>query len=72
MAAGLLGACAGDVRVVGATLDSVTLEYYGDQESEAAAEARDACAQHNKRARLRTVNSQPNGPHLAIYDCIRD
>jgi hypothetical protein len=72
LVAGLLAACGGDVRTVAATRDNVTLEYSGDQESEAAAQAREACAQYNKRAKLRTVNTQPNGPRLAIYDCIPD
>jgi len=72
LAAGLLAACAGDVRTVAATRDTVTLEYSGDQESKATAQARDACAQYNKHAKLRTVNTQPNGPRMAIYDCIPD
>jgi hypothetical protein len=57
-------------KLVSSTSDNVAFQYSGDQSRDVEERARTECGNHGKRARLRSLNTQPDGKRLAIYDCV--
>lgn len=69
-AAAALAACHGNMQVVSANSDAVTIRHTPDAGGAAERQALNECQRYGKKEKLRSSHSEATNESLTIWDCV--